>query len=47
MGNVVTRSFKINVKMNGAAITLIVVGAVTLAFLLLFIFKTRKKVSVR
>ncbi len=47
MGNVVTRSFKINVKMNGAAITLIVVGAATLAFLLLFIFKTRKKVSVR
>ncbi len=47
MGNVVTRSFKINTKMNAATIALIAVGAATLAILSLFIFFTRRKVKVR
>lgn len=47
MGNVVTRSFKINTKMNAAALALIIIGSILVVVLFLFIIITRRKVKVK
>ncbi len=47
MGNTVTKSFTITIKMNTAAIILIVLGVVMVAFTIVFIIISRTRVKVR
>ncbi len=47
MGTSLTKNFTINVQINGAGIALLVVGGVLVALGLLYVIKSRSKVSVR